>query len=142
MAQSAHRFALDLRFGDFDSAGIVYFPRYLHYCHVGMEEYFGAVVGLPYATLVGERRLGLPTVRSECEHHRPIRYGERIELEVEVTRVGSTSVEWRHRFRRSGDSRPLSECRVVTVLVDMGSFEKRAVPDWLRDALLGAAPRG
>ena len=142
MAQSAHRFALDLRFGDFDSAGIVYFPRYLHYCHVGMEEYFGAVVGIPYATLVGERRLGLPTVRSECEHHRPIRYGERIELEVEVTRVGSTSVEWRHRFRRSGDPRPLSECRVVTVLVDMGSFEKRAVPDWLRDALLGAAPRG
>jgi 4-hydroxybenzoyl-CoA thioesterase len=69
----SHRFKLDLRFGDFDSAGIVYFPRYLHYCHVGMEEYFAAVIGTTYPTLLAEQRLGLSLVRSECEHHRPFR---------------------------------------------------------------------
>ena len=31
------RTTLVVRFGDVDSAGIVYYPRYPHYLHVGME---------------------------------------------------------------------------------------------------------
>ncbi|HEX9799885.1 MAG TPA: thioesterase family protein [Thermoanaerobaculia bacterium] len=135
----SHRFPLDLRFGDFDSAGIVYYPRYLHFCHGGMEEYFRDVVGIDYATLVLEHRLGLPTVRTEVEHRRPIHYGERVELEVEVTRVGSTSVEWRDRFWHAGVEHPATEARIVTVLVDMDDFTKRPVPDWLRERLGGGA---
>lgn len=135
----SHRFALDLRFGDFDSAGIVYYPRYLHFCHGGMEEYFRHVVGIDYATFVLEHRLGLPTVSTEVEHRRPIRYGERIELEVEVTRVGASSVAWRDRFWHPDTDEPAAEARIVTVLVDMDEFGKRAVPDWLREKLLGAS---
>jgi len=129
------RFRLETRFGDFDSAGIVYYPRYLHFCHVGMEEFFRHVVGVDYPAFLGEHGLGLPAVRTEVDHRRPIRYGDPIELEVEVTRVGSSSVEWRHRFWHAGGERPASECRVVTVLVDMASFEKRQVPGWLRAKL-------
>jgi 4-hydroxybenzoyl-CoA thioesterase len=131
----SHRFPLALRFGDFDSAGIVYFPRYLHFCHVGMEEYFSAVVGLDYAALLAEHRLGLPTVRTEVDHHRPLRYTDAVELESEVVRLGSTSVEWRHRFRIAGEEKPVCAARVVTVLVDMDSFGKRTIPDWLREKL-------
>jgi len=131
----SHRFALLLPFGEFDSAGIVYYPRYLHWCHVGMEEYFRHVVTVDYPRLVGEHRLGLPAVRSEVEHRRPIRYGEAVDLEAEVIRVGTSSVEWRYRFWRAGDGRPASEARVVTVLVGMDDFEKVPVPDWLRAKL-------
>lgn len=131
----SHRFAIPIRFGDVDSAGIVYFPRFMHFCHVGMEEYFATVVGMPYPELVGEHRLGLPAVRSEAEHRRPIHYGDEVELEVAVTRVGGSSVEWRYRFHLAGADRPVTECRIVTVLVEMSSFEKRAVPDWLRERL-------
>lgn len=131
----SHRFRLETRFGDFDSAGIVYYPRYLHFCHVGMEEYFRHVVGIDYPVFLAEHALGLPAVRTEVDHRRPIRYGDPVELEVEVARIGSSSVEWRHRFRHDGVERPATECRVVTVLVDMASFEKRPVPDWLRTRL-------
>lgn len=131
----SHRFPLPIRFGDLDPAGIVYFPRYLHFCHVGMEEYFRAVAGLPYPELLAVHRLGLPAVRSEVDHFRPIRYDDPVELEVEVARVGTSSVEWRHRFWLAGGERPATDCRVVTVLVDMGSFEKRPLPDWLRERL-------
>lgn len=131
----SHRFALDARFGDFDAAGIVYYPRYLHFCHVGMEEYFRHVVGTDYARFVGEHRLGLPTVRTEVDHRRPIRYGEAVELEVEVVAVGRSSVEWRDRFWHPGAERPSTEARIVTVLVDMDGFAKREVPEWLRRAL-------
>ena len=50
-----HRFPLTVRFGDLDPAGIVYYPRYLHMCHVGMEEYFRHVVDLAYPRFVSER---------------------------------------------------------------------------------------
>lgn len=135
----SHRFPLDLRFGDFDSAGIVYYPRYLHFCHGGMEEYFRHVVGIDYASFVLEHRLGLPTVRTEVEHRRPIRYGERVELEVEVTRVGASSVAWRDRFWHPDAGEPSAEARIVTVLVGMDDFLKRPVPDWLRAKLAAVA---
>lgn len=131
----SHRFPLHLPFGEFDPAGIVYYPRYLHWCHVGMEEYFRHVVEIAYPRFVHEHRLGLPTVRTEVEHRRPIRYGDAVDLEVEATRVGGSSVEWRYRFWHAGADRPSTEAGVVTVLVDMDDFAKRAIPDWLRQRL-------
>lgn len=131
----SHRFHLDVRFGDLDAAGIVYYPRYLHFCHVGMEEYFRHVVGIDYPAFLDEHHLGLPAVRTEVDHRRPIRYRDRVELEVAVERVGGTSVEWHHRFRHQGTDAPSTEARIVTVLVDMRSFEKVPVPEWLRARL-------
>ena len=132
-----HRIALPIRFGDVDSAGIVYYPRYLDFCHVGMEEYFTAVVGTPYDEFLSRHGLGLPAVRSEVDHRRPLRYADRVELAVEVVRVGTSSVEWRHRFFVAGIDEAATDCRVVTVLVEMSRFEKRPVPDWLRKGLTG-----
>jgi len=133
----SHRFPLHLPFGEFDAAGIVYYPRYLHWCHVGMEEYFRHVVGVDYPRFVVEHRLGLPTVRTEVEHRRPIRYGDAVELEVEVTKVGGSSVEWSYGFWHPDAERAATEARVVTVLVDMDEFAKRPIPDWLRRRLAG-----
>jgi 4-hydroxybenzoyl-CoA thioesterase len=136
--RSTHRFGLQIRFGDIDSAGIVYSPRYLHFCHIGMEEYFAAVVGVPYPELISGHGLGLPAVRSEVDHRRPIRFRDPVELAVEVVRVGGSSVEWRYRFFPGGAADdPATDCRVVTVLVEMRGFTKRPVPDWLRKKLLG-----
>ncbi len=132
-----HRFPLDIRFGDLDPAGIVYYPHYLHYCHIGMEEYFRHAVGIAYPKILAEHRLGFPSVRTEVEHRRPIRYGESVELEVEAVRVGSTSVEWRDRFWHRDAELPSTEAHIVTVCVDMTSFTKRPVPDWLRQKLVG-----
>ena len=128
----SHRFPLVVRFGDLDPAGIVYYPRYLHFCHVGMEEFFSRAVGIDYPKVLAEHRLGLPSVKTEVEHRRPIRYGDDVELEVEVVRVGASSVEWRDRFWHRGEERPSTEARIVTVCVGIPSFAKTPVPEWLR----------
>lgn len=100
-----------------------------------MEEYFRHVVGIEYPAFLEEHHLGLPAVHTEVDHRRPIRYRDRVELEVTVERVGASSVEWHHRFVAAGDGAPATEARIVTVLVDMRSFEKVPVPDWLRERL-------
>ena len=130
-----HRFPLDVRFGDLDPAGIVYYPRYLHFCHVGMEEFFRSAVGVPYPVVLANYAIGFPAVRTEVEHRRPIRYGEPVELEVEVLRVGNSSVEWRDRFWHAGEARPSTEATIVTVCVEMANFTKTPVPAWLRAKL-------
>ena len=124
-----------VRFGDVDSAGIVYYPRYAHYLHVGMERFFAEALGVDYAELTVERRFGLPTVRLEVDFKRPFRYGDRIEMEIAIGRVGATSVEWLYALRAEGEEAVRARARTVTVASDLATIEKVDVPGWLRDAL-------
>lgn len=130
-----HRTSLKVRFGDVDLAGIVYFPRFLHYCHVGMEDYFSQVLGIDYDRLLLEHRLAFPTVRIEIDFLRPLKYGEEVEIEMEIRKIGKTSVDWRYSIFRHGESDPISRARQVTVCTNLDSFAKVPFPDWLRDRL-------
>ncbi|MFQ5525425.1 MAG: acyl-CoA thioesterase [Thermoanaerobaculia bacterium] len=130
-----HRTRLKVRFGDVDLAGIVYFPRFLHYCHVGMEDYFSKVLGIDYDDLLLEHRLAFPTVHIEIDFLRPLKYGEKVEIEMEIKKIGHTSVEWRYRIFRVGESEAIAASRHVTVCTNLDSFEKRQFPDWLRRRL-------
>ncbi len=129
----AFRTALTIRFGDIDLAGIVYYPRYLHFCHVAMEEFFREAVGLDYPRLLGEHRLGFPTVHIDVSYHQPLRYGDQAEIEARIERLGSSSLVWEYTIYRQGEAHAVFRARLVTVAVDMQSFEKRPIPPWLRD---------
>lgn len=129
-----------VRFADIDPAGVVYYPRFLHYCHTAMEDFFAGALGLPYPTLTGEHRIGFPAVHLEVDFRSPLRYGDEVEIEVAIARLGKTSVDWRYELRRE-DGTLSAEVRVVTACLDFDSFRARELPDWLR-ALLGAPQHG
>lgn len=130
-----YRAELVVRFGDIDEAGIVYYPRLVNYFHVAMEEFFGAVLETDYPSFLSEHRLGLPAAHLEVDFLRPLRYGDHIQVEVGIEKVGNTSVTWRYRIFRPAEDQPAAQARIVTVNVDMDSFEKQPVPDWLRQKL-------
>jgi 4-hydroxybenzoyl-CoA thioesterase len=134
-AERPYRAELIVRFGHIDEAGIVYYPRLVNYFHVAMEEFFGAVLGTDYPSFLSEHRLGLPAARLEIDFLRPLRYGDHIQVEVGIEKVGNSSVIWRYRIFRPNENEPAAQARIVTVNVDMDSFEKRIVPDWLRQRL-------
>ncbi|MFQ5349541.1 MAG: acyl-CoA thioesterase [Thermoanaerobaculia bacterium] len=124
-----------VRFGDVDPAGMVYYPRLLHYIHVAMEAFFAELVGVGYADFVREHGLGLPTVSIDAEFHRPVRFGDEIEIETAVESLGRTSIVWTYRVLHPPETEPAAEARLVTVNMDMQTQEKREIPDWLRSAL-------
>ncbi len=130
-----HRTRLKVRFGDVDLAGIVYFPRFLHYCHVGMEDYFSEVLSVDYDDLLLEHRLAFPTVHIEIDFLHPLKYGEEVEIEMEIKKIGRTSVEWNYGIFRVGEAEALARSRQITVCTDLDSFEKQVFPDWLRRRL-------
>lgn len=131
----SYRARLKVRFGDIDQAGVVYYPRFLHYFHVAMEEFFSAEIGLDYARVLLDHRFGLPVVHLEADFRRPLRYGDHIDIEVRVARIGRASVEWRYAVYRGDEPEPAATSRVVTAGIDLDSFASRDLPDWLREAL-------
>lgn len=129
------RAAITVRFGDVDRAGIVYFPRFLNYIHIALEEFFSKVVGIDYPMLIQEHNLAFPTVHLEMDFIRPLRYGDRVGIEVEPEKLGRTSVTWCYRLYRPGEDEPAAVGRQVTVNTKMDTFEKFEIPDWLREKL-------
>ena len=123
-------------FSDIDNAGIVYYPRFLHYFHLAMEGFFESVLGIDYADVLHERNVSFPTVHLESDFRRKIKYGDRIDVEVRVIKIGKTSISWGYRgYLVGGDNDIIVEGHNVTVCVKTDTFEKIEVPTWLRQGL-------
>ena len=126
---------LKIRFGDIDRAGIVYYPRFMHYFHVALEEFFASELGIEYHFVVETHRIGLPTVHLETDFSRPFSYGDNIEVEVSVLKVGRCSITFGYRVFKQGETEPRIVGHNVTVCLDMDSFKKLEIPDWFRQLL-------
>ena len=131
----AFRSQLKIRFGDIDHAGIVYYPRFLHYFHVALEEFFGQALEIDYPVLIDKHRIGLPTVHLETDWSRPLRYGDLMEVEVSVLKLGKTSITFGYRVFRQGEDEPCTVGHNVAVCLNMDTFKKKNIPDWLRERL-------
>lgn len=116
---------ITVRFGETDPAGLVYYPRLLHYCHVAFEEFFAARCGVAYAHLVARARVGFPTVRVEAEFRQPLVYGDEVDVSVAVTRVGHSSVTFEYTLRRAGDETLCARATLVQVAMNLDT--RRAV---------------
>jgi 4-hydroxybenzoyl-CoA thioesterase len=132
----AFRAPIKVCFSDIDNAGIVYYPRFMHYFHLAMEEFFAAELSIDYADILYRRNLSLPTVHLESDFRVRMKYGDRIDMEVRVINIGRTSITWGYRGYRVGDKEELVvEGNNVTVCVTTDTFEKIGVPEWLRHDL-------
>jgi 4-hydroxybenzoyl-CoA thioesterase len=130
----AFTYSIPVRFADCDFAKIVYYPRYLHFCHVTMEEFFAQVVGLPYHEALLRENVGYPTVRVDAEYRAPIPMGETVEMSVVVERLGRKSVDFRYEGRRSSDGALAFVCRSRSVAVNMRDWHSVGIPAHHRES--------
>jgi len=129
-------------FGDIDNAGIVYYPRFMHYFHLAMEEFFAGEMGIDYADVLHKHNLSFPTVHLESDFRRKLRYGDQINMEVRVIHIGKSSITWGYKgYRMNGVEEIVVEGQNVTVCVKTDTFEKIQVPEWLRKALMNYMER-
>ena len=136
------RTLIKICFGDIDNAGIVYYPRFMHYFHLAMEEFFTNEIRIDYAEVLHKRNLSLPTVHLESDFRRRLRYGDQINMEVKVVNIGQASITWGYKgYRMDGEEEIVVEGQNVTVCVRTDTFEKIDVPDWLRQSLISYRER-
>lgn len=132
----AFRTRIKVCFSDIDNAGIVYYPRFLHYFHLAMEEFFVSELGIDFADVLHVKKVSLPTVHIEADFRQKLKYGDHIDMEVRVLELGRSSIRWGYRgYRQVGGEGLVVEGNNVTVCVNTDTFEKIAVPDWLRRGL-------
>ncbi len=115
-----------VRFQHVDFARVVYYPRFFDYCHQVFEDFFADEVGVPYAQMLTERKVGYPTVHAEADFEAPLRFGDTVRVVMEATRVSDRSVTCRYRFFNGAT--PTGTCTVVTAPIDMDSFKGVALP--------------
>ncbi len=123
-----------VRFADCDPAGIVFYPQYLVMLNDLVEQWFEDGLGLRYEQIIGERRLGLPTVRLEADFTAVSRHGDRLTLSLSLLHLGRSSLHAAARF--SGEDGVLRmKTRSVLVCTSLDTHRPVALPDDLRAAM-------
>jgi 4-hydroxybenzoyl-CoA thioesterase len=119
---------LPVLFGDIDHAGVVYYPRFFHYFHQAFERWFGEVLGVPYPGLLNDQDIGFPSVHVETEFTAPLRYGDRVRIELELIDIGRKSITVQYTALRVADGVLSAQARVKTVAVKNSTFESISIP--------------
>ena len=132
------RYERPVRFEDVDAAQILFFPRFLAYCHEAMEALFGALDG-GYVRLIRERKIGLPAVHVDADFTSPLSYGDVALIDVTVPKVGTTSCTLLYTITRAKDGVLAATVKHVCVVSDLTTLTKIPVPDDVRAVLLAHA---
>ena len=127
-------FTTPVRFADVDHAGIVYYPRFFHYFHLAFEELWRTRIGpRAYSALLDQDRVGFPAVKAECAFHAPLRFGDTMDIELSITRLGTKSITFRYRIYRAAEADrervASAEGTVVCAVVDLARFVSVPVPE-------------
>jgi 4-hydroxybenzoyl-CoA thioesterase len=119
-----------IRFSHCDPAGIVYFVHVVDMVNGCVEDWFGEALGLTFNELHIGRRLGFPIVNTGCEFFRPCHLGDVLVLELQVARLGRSSIEFAIRDHVAGDDKFRARHKVA--LMSLDTQRSLAIPEDLR----------
>lgn len=133
---------IKVRFGDADPAGLVYYAVIFHYFHIALEEFFAARCGISYDRLIAHERLGFPTVKTEAEFFVPFVYGDEVDVEIFVSKLGRTSAHFEYSAKRARDGQLCARATHVQVAMNMDTRRAVPIPDKYREAFEREGGRG
>jgi YbgC/YbaW family acyl-CoA thioester hydrolase len=126
-----------VRFQDVDAAGIIFYPRVLEY----MSDVYIAMLmsaGWDLPKELGQSSVGTPLVHAEADYLAPLRFGDRVSVEIVGVKLGQTSFTVGYRVRTDGGA-VAAIGQTVHVCLDRTTFKPHAIPDAMRAMLTGAA---
>ena len=124
-----------IRFSDCDPAGIVFYPQYFVMFNGLVEDWVDEGLGMGFRTLVIERRIGLPTVRLEADFRAVSQMGDRVELSLQVERLGSRSLTLDSRCTSADNGQLRMQMRQVLVTTSLESHQAVEIPHDVREAI-------
>jgi 4-hydroxybenzoyl-CoA thioesterase len=122
-----------VRFGHCDPAGIVFYPRYFEMLNELVEDWFAQGLGIPFAQLIGQRRIGMPTAQLDTRFKRVSRQGDVLHQRVRLTRLGGSSLTLAVTF--DGNDGTRVEFDQVLVCTSLDTHKPQALPDDVRAAI-------
>lgn len=118
-----------LRFAHCDAAGIAFYPRYLELADGVIEDWTEDVMGVPRRVLHLDRGLGLPTVDLKTQFSTVGRLGDWLDFSLDVTRVGTSSIDLSLEVTCGGERR--FSAQYTQVLVELAAMRSLPwPPEW------------
>lgn len=109
------------------------YGAYVRFVEIAETELFRAA-GIPYGKVFDEFDVWLPRVHFSADFHAPARLDERLTVNAGVKAFGTTSLTLAFWIADNGGRR-IADFDVVLACIDRVHFEKRPLPQGLRDAL-------
>jgi 4-hydroxybenzoyl-CoA thioesterase len=125
-----------VRFGECDPAGVVYYPVFFNWFHEAMEAWFEDGLDIAYAQVLQE--YGFPAAETSAQFQRPITLGEKITVQLLVSKMGRTSfslqftiVNAKQDIKAKGHVR----CVCISVAGGLFQFSSAEIPTFLRQEI-------
>ena len=128
-----------IRFSDCDPAGIVFYPQYFVLFNGMVEDWFAAALGVPFAELITQRQVGIPTAHLTVDFRAISRFGDTVRLGLRVVRLGSRSIELAVACR-GGDGAVRVSVKQVLVTTSLATHQAITIPDDVRSAIRAITP--
>ena len=133
MAQSDFKFKTSVRvhWMECDAQGIVYNGAYLGYLEIGQAEYYRNL-GFAIYTIPESGYIDFAVVKSTLEFKASAKVDEIIDLYVQVSKIGNTSLTLNMEIYPAGSDRLLTEIETIYVGYDAVTESSKPVPDDIR----------
>lgn len=126
-----------IEFVDTDMIGIVHYSNYFRFMEAA-ECAFLRELGLGVMLEWEGHELGLPRVSATCDYQSPARFQDVIDIDVQVTRIGTKSITYRFDFSRAGQTLGRGQLTCVCCCKrGDGEFEPIEIPPTFRARLEG-----
>ena len=126
-----------VKFGETDAAGVVYTGRFLDYALEAFDTWLRLVLDLPWPEQAA-LGIGTPAVSCQLEFARPLRAGDRLDVEVLLDRIGGGSFTVRTTGRNAAQEQVFS-ATMIFASIAMESRTPVRIPDRLREKMTAYA---
>ncbi len=124
---------LEVRWADMDMLGHVNNAKYFSYSESARIAFFETIFGPEISRFQMETGPILADIG--CSFHRQVHYPARLEIGVDITRIGRTSLELNTPIFKAGEDTAVADVRTVIVWFDYASQKPAAVPEVLHSYL-------
>lgn len=125
-----------VRWGETDAAGIVFYPSFYAWMDEATHHYF-AEIGYPTSKSFVEDKVAMPLCEAKCVFKTPLLFGDQVTVRTTMSEVRNKVFVINHTFVRDGQT--VAEGYEIRAWADFNTPKVKAVPipDELRQAIEG-----
>jgi acyl-CoA thioester hydrolase len=127
----SHTHRVRVRYGECDPSGVVFNAHYFAYFDLALTELWREAAG-GYGAMM-EEGVDLQVVEATARYKAPARFDDEIDITIEVSKLGTTSMLTRYAIHREGAL--LVEGELAYVFVHAAELTKVPIPQRFRTAL-------
>ncbi len=119
-----------IMWGDLDSLGIVFYPRYSEWIDACGHHFFDKL-GLNLGELWSERGIQFGLMETSCRYHQSGRYYQRVKIVTEIEKLTQKTVHLAHRIYDCEDEKLMVDGLEKRICMDVSNpkrFRAREIP--------------